>query len=86
MHSSTVEPGQPRDVDEVKQIINKTKTRLFLYAPRFDVYNTLARASRVEYNPVPSKDGLASVDFAKLMNTIGKSVSASSEVMIDNSR
>lgn len=80
MHASTVQPGQPRDVDEVINRIYETGARLFLFAPKFDIYEALAEADRVQYEPV-DRSGLQGVDFAKLLRTVGKTVSMSSEVI-----
>jgi len=66
MHSSTVEVGQARDVDEVINKIYETRARLFLFAPRCPSYESLSSAERVEYEVVEGL-GLQGVDFAKVL-------------------
>jgi hypothetical protein len=75
LHPSSVEPGQPRDLDEVINKLVPSKAYVFLYAPESPVYEELAAAPRVTYE-VHSDLGLASVDFGKLMEHIGKTVTA----------
>ena len=78
MHADTVEPGQARDVDEVINKIYETRARLFIFAPRCAAYESLAEAERVEYEVVEGA-GLTGVDFAKVLKTLGKTVSASTD-------
>lgn len=75
MHSSTVQPGQPRDVDEVINKIIEKRAYVFLFAPAADIYDEIAAAPRVLYE-VHTALGLSSVDFAKLMEHVGKTVTA----------
>jgi hypothetical protein len=79
MHQSTVQPPQPRDVDEVINKMYEKRARLFLFAPKYDLYDALSSAERVEYEEVPDRGGLGGVNFAKLMHAIGKTVSSSTE-------
>lgn len=81
MHPSTIESGQASDVDEVINQIYASRARLFLFAPKFEIYEALATADRVEYEVISSKQGLADVDFGKLLATLGKTVSASTEAV-----
>jgi von Willebrand factor type A domain len=83
MHPSTVQPGQPSDVDEVINKLYETRARLFLFAPKFEIYDALAGADRMEYEVVSNSAGLGDVDFAKLMNAIGKTISASTEPVVE---
>jgi len=76
LHPSTVESGQARDIEEVKNQIWANKARVFLYAPDFQAYRELATVPRVLYEPVAAT-GLAGVDFAKLLEMLGKTISAS---------
>lgn len=75
LHASSVEPGQPRDLDEVINKLIPTRAHVFLFGPESPVYDELSTAPRVIYE-VHSDTGLASVNFAKLMEFIGKTVTA----------
>lgn len=79
LHAATVEHGQARDVNEVINELYRQRARLFLFAPRDEVYEALATGERVEYEVVPDRTGLGGVDFGKTLRAIGKTVSASAE-------
>ncbi len=58
--------------------VQKLGVMLFLVGPDSPVYDELACVQRSEYRKVAgTSDGLRSVDFAQVLGTIGKSVSAS---------
>lgn len=51
---------------------------LYMITPQSDMYDTLSQIDKCEWTVVDSNsDGLRSVDFSKLMQSIGKSVSVS---------
>ena len=54
------------------------KVLLFIVAPESAIYDQLSQVDKSEYEVLSSKnDGMANVDFSKLLAAIGKSVSVS---------
>lgn len=65
-------------LDAVIDKIHKLKVMLFLVAPDSPVFEKLASADKCEYEAViGTDDGLRTVDFAKVLGSIGKSISVS---------
>ena len=67
--------------DKIAQIIKKIqdlKVLLFIVAPESAIYDQLSQVDKSEYEVLSSNnDGMANVDFSKLLASIGKSVSVS---------
>ena len=65
-------------LDALIEKMQALRVMLFLVAPASPTYETLAEADRCEWIEIDKVgDGLASVDFRKVLSHIGKSVSAS---------
>ena len=58
---------------------------LFMIGPGSAGYEELSAANRSTYDVVPKGNGLARVDFKRVLNQIGKSVSASRAQVIRGS-
>lgn len=75
--------GGNRQVESMRKIpdiiskIHALKVMLFLVAPDSEGFERLSAADKCEWEVVDGGDGLASVDFAKLLGAIAKSISAS---------
>ena len=78
-----MEDGMSVDRSESKllELARKLQDRrivLYMVTPQSDMYDTLSQIDKCEWTMVAgSSDGLKSVDFGKLMQSIGKSVSVS---------
>ncbi len=62
------------------QLIDKIQAKkvlLYLVTPESEGFETLSTVDRSEWHVVAGEDGLASVDFGKLLQALGKSVSVS---------
>jgi hypothetical protein len=71
-------PFQKAQIDNLVRKIHSKRIKLLIVAPHSDAFDTLSMADRCEYEPVDEQsDGLRNTDFAKLMESIGKSVSVS---------
>jgi uncharacterized protein YegL len=58
--------------------IHRKRVKLFIIAPDSDAFQTLSRADKSEYEIIgEANDGMRNVNFGKLMEAIGKSVSTS---------
>ncbi len=71
---------QAESLAKIPQIIAKMhtlKTMLFLVSPDSEGFEQVAQADKCEWEVVTGGDGLASVDFAKLLTAIAKSISRS---------
>jgi len=73
-----------RRLEESMQMVNSVIAKLqelrillFLVAPESEGFESLSTANRCEWNVIQGDDGLVSVDFRKLMESISKSVSVS---------
>jgi hypothetical protein len=78
-----VEPGQARDVEEVKNAIYSSRAMVFLVAPKHPVYESLAAGERFIHKET-KEAGLLDVDFQKLLEFIGKTVTGFTEVVKDS--
>ena len=66
----------PKKIDDMISKIQDRRIMLFIVAPDSDVYNTLSEANLCEYKVIDSEnDGFSRVDFSKIMEFIGRSVS-----------
>ncbi len=71
---------QEESLRKISDIISKMhtlKVMLFLVSPDSAGFESLAAADKCEWEVVDGGDGLASVDFAKLLTAIAKSISRS---------
>lgn len=69
---------QVAKIDKLIEKVMAKRIKLFIIAPESDAFYRLASADRCEYSDLESQqDGLQSVDFSKMLSTIGKSVSVS---------
>ncbi|MDR1817975.1 MAG: VWA domain-containing protein [Puniceicoccales bacterium] len=74
--------AQRAHVPELVNKIHAKRVKLFIVAPESEIFYRLAMADGCEYEVVPdSGNGLAGLDFSKLMESVGKSVSASQSVL-----
>jgi len=70
---------QARQVPALIRKIQDLRVMLFLVAPDSPAYQKLAEADKSEYEVIAERqNGLATVDFGKVLQHIGKSVSAAS--------
>lgn len=67
-------------IGELIDKIHATGVLLFVVGPQSPAYDALSAANRSTYDVVPDGNGLASVDFRKVLHQIGRSVSASRAV------
>jgi 2-hydroxychromene-2-carboxylate isomerase len=69
---------QSAAITQLQEKIQDLRVMLFLVGPDSQIFNRLAEVNRSEYEVVPGNgDGLARVDFGKVLAYIGKSVSVS---------
>lgn len=69
---------QVEQIERMKQKLQEKKIKLFIIAPESDAFFKMAEADRCEYTDLEaSQDGLRTVDFSKMLATIGRSVSVS---------
>lgn len=71
---------QAESLAKIPQLVAKMhtlKTMLFLVSPDSEGFEQVAQADKCEWEVVTGGDGLASVDFAKLLTAIAKSISRS---------
>jgi len=80
MHPSTVAAGEARDVHHLAQTLIANRIQLFLFAPETPEYTVLEKVPESIYETVESDTGLREVDFAALLERIGKTVAQSSVV------
>ena len=73
--------GISRSKDKLLALAGKLQDRriaLYMVTPQSDMYDTLSQIDKCEWTVVDdSSNGLSTVDFSKLMQSIGKSVSVS---------
>ena len=70
--------SQTEKLDALKRKLQDKRIKLFIIAPESGGFYSLAEADRCEYTDLAeSCDGLSSVDFSKVLATIGRSVSVS---------
>ena len=63
---------------EIARKLQDRRIALYMVTPQSDIYDTLSQIDKCEWTVVSgSSDGLKTVDFGKLMQSIGKSVSVS---------
>jgi hypothetical protein len=63
---------------ELAQKLQDRRIALYMITPQSDMYDTLSQVDKCEWTVVnDASDGLSTVDFGKLMQSIGKSVSVS---------
>lgn len=80
---ATAHPPQPPvDLDLIIQELQAQKAQVFLYGPRCPHYEQLARVSRVLYEPTGSATGLAELDFHRVLDYVGKTISQSTVVRV----
>lgn len=69
---------QVEQIERMKKKLQEKRIKLFIIAPESDAFFKMAEADRCEYTDLEaSQDGLRSVDFSKMLATIGRSVSVS---------
>lgn len=69
---------QKEQIDNLIKKIHSKRIKLTIIAPQSGAFDTISMADRCEYEPVGGQnDGLRNTNFTKLMEAIGKSVSAS---------
>ena len=64
-------------LDSIIKKIHGLKVLLYIVTPESKVYDQLSSADKCEWEVVEEGDGLASVDFSKLLGNIAKSISKS---------
>lgn len=69
--------AQTEMLDALIDKIQALKVMLFVIAPESDAYDMLAEADKCEYQEVGEGNGLSGVNFHKVLEGIGKSVSVS---------
>ena len=73
---------QKQQIDNLVRKIHSKRIKLYIIAPQSDAFDSLSMADRCEYEPVDAQnDGLRSINFSKLMEAIGKSVSVSQNTL-----
>lgn len=83
MTDEAVETGvyveeQKKQIDKLIEKAQDKRIKLFIIAPESEAFYKLSELDRCEYTDIESDmDGLRTVDFSKLLQTIGKSVSVS---------
>ena len=83
MTDEAVETGvfveeQKANIDKLIEKAQDKRIKLFIIAPESEAFYKLSELDRCEYTDIESDmDGLRTVDFSKLLQTIGKSVSVS---------
>jgi uncharacterized protein YegL len=69
---------QVAQLEKLVEKIHRKRVKLFIIAPDSDAFQTLSMADKCEYEIVDgTNDGMKDVNFGKLMEAIGKSVSVS---------
>lgn len=69
---------QKAAIDRMIQKAQNKRIKLFIIAPESEAFFELSALDRCEYTDLQNtQDGMRSVDFSKLLQTIGKSVSVS---------
>lgn len=68
-----------RLLPKIIEKIHGKKVMLFLVTPESEAFEALSGVDRCEWHVVGGSDGLASVDFSKLLQSMAKSVSVSQE-------
>lgn len=77
-HETTDSPDEHRKmIPQLVQKIAALKVMLFVVAPESDDYEDLCAVDRSDYQKISGDDGMASVDFMKVLRAIAKSISAS---------
>lgn len=82
LYEKNVEPGQARDLEEVKNAIYASRAMVFLVAPKHTVYESLITVERFIYKET-KEQGLKDIDFKQLLEFIGKTVTGFTEVKKD---
>lgn len=83
MTDEAVETGvfveeQKKQIDNLIEKAQDKRIKLFIIAPESEAFYKLSELDRCEYTDIEcDRDGLRTVDFSKLLQTIGKSVSVS---------
>jgi hypothetical protein len=73
---TTTELGIPDSFEVFKQTLHEKHIKLFLYGPKHPLYEELSKESRMVIEQMDNAgDGLKSLDFKKILETIGKTVS-----------
>lgn len=82
LHDTTVAPSRD-GVEAVAELHRQSKAMLFLLAPQNESYRKIARRQQVIYQALPTDDrryvGLQSADLGKVLDFIGRSISAASQ-------
>jgi len=82
VESGVAVAAQRARLPELIEKIHNKRVKLFIVAPESDMFYQLAMADGCEYEVVrETGNGLGDLDFANLMESVGKSVSASQSVM-----
>ena len=85
LHSSTIEVGADNSINAVIQEISKQRIKLFIVAPAHDHFSKLAMIQKSMYLVLKEEDrhkGLENTDFTKLMESLAKTVSQQSEIVV----
>ncbi len=77
MDPGTVEPGEPRDAQNVKNLLFMQKIQLHLFSPEDPVYKELSSVPKAMHYK-HSKDDLANADFNDILSSLAKTVSKAS--------
>lgn len=64
-------------IPDLIEKIHARRVKLYIVAPSSSAYNQLAEADGSDYDVIEENNGLSKIDFADLLRTMGKSVSAS---------
>jgi hypothetical protein len=73
---TTNELGITDSFDVFKQILYENHVKLFLYGPRDPIYEEISKESRMSVEQMENAgDGLRNLDFKRILETIGKTVS-----------
>ncbi len=79
IESALAPEDQKAHIPALVEKLMEKRIKLFIIAPESEGFYTLAEADRCEYNDLDTQgtDGLRGVDFSKMLESIGKSVSVS---------
>ncbi len=78
MEDGTDVHGSTRKLTELAHKIQDRRIALYMITPQSDMYDILSQIDKCEWTVVnDASNGLSTVDFSKLMQSIGKSVSVS---------
>lgn len=73
-------------LDSIIEKIHGLKVLLYIVTPASEIYEQLSSTDKCEWEIVEGGDGLASVDFSKLLDSIAKSISKSKTTQLSQNK